>query len=664
MDSILRNHLPTETARGVVLPQTAQQVAQQDMAQFFMLCSEPLAIGDFSGHLTRVNPAFTEALGWSAEEFTASPFLKFVHADDRVTTLAVMARLGQGEKLTHFENRMKHKYGETRWMSWKVTPMPGLAISYITARDITAERTAQNLLRGVTEGLPGAVYQLDWPVKGLPRLNFISRGIEALTGYAPVELAGDPHRLFNLVVDVDRERFFDSLRFAALNRCEWHCEFRVRTVEGRERWLRGHAALKRVEYSRLWNGHLFDITDLKIAEKTLAEAKAAAEGANIAKSAFLATMSHEIRTPMNAIVGVVELLEATIEGDDNREMLGVVRTSGEALLAIIDDILDYSKIESGRMEIIKTAARVADIANSVIELFAVSAREKGLALDVEMDSASSALVEIDVVRVRQILLNLMSNAIKFTATGGVTLRACVVLADAERLNVRIEVVDTGPGVPADEHARLFEPFVQASSTATQRGTGTGLGLAICRRLADLMGGTLEMNSAVGQGTSMVLSLSLRRAAVAPVARVRAVQNAAPPKATLGHILIVEDNAVSRMVLTRQAEALGYTSDLAGNGEEALVKLSLGRYDAILCDCQMPVMDGYEFARMWRHREAGRAQPRTSVIACTASAMRAEIDRCFDVGMDDYVLKPVTLDRLREKLAAWSGKGAHVVALRA
>ena len=638
--------------------------AQAESERFFMQCDEPLAVGEFGGRMTRVNPAFTAALGWSARELTSYSFIKFVHPDDRAATLNVMARLLKGEKLVRFENRMRHKLGELRWMSWQVTPVLDRKISYLSARDITEERRAKELLRGVTEGLPGALYQMDWPYEGLPRFNFISQGIEGLTGYAPVDLAGDPHKLFALVAEADRARFHESLKVAAATGGDWLCECRIRTIEGEVRWLRGHAVPKRLGRDRVWNGYLFDITEQKRAEHTLAEAKTAAEAANVAKSTFLATMSHEIRTPMNAVIGMVELLENRAHDADSREMLSVVRSSSGALLTIIDDILDYSKIESGRMEIVTAPGNVAEITHSVTALFAMRAREKGLTIHTDIDADASMTVAVDAVRLWQILLNLMSNAIKFTLRGGVTVRVRVGAATgtADATGARpshafhFEVEDTGPGVSQEHQAHLFQPFAQAASTSAQRDSGTGLGLSICRRLAQLMGGTLEMHSTPGQGTSMRLMLPLRRAATAVPVGVPHKSLSAVPTAQ-ARILVIEANPVNCMVLKRQLDSLGYANDAACDGEAALVMLAKCRYDAILCDCQMPVMDGYAFTQAWRRLEGQAAQDsgagaRTPVRACTASAMKDELVRCLEAGMDDVLLKPVTLDGMREKLAHW------------
>ena len=273
-------------------------------------------------------------------------------------------------------------------------------------------------------------------------------------------------------------------------------------------------------------------------------------------------------------------------------------------------------------------------------------------------------VAVDVVRLRQILLNLMSNAIKFTLRGSVTMRvrAGAATGTGDTPETRdfhafyFEVDDTGPGVSQEHQAHLFQPFAQAASTSAQRGSGTGLGLSICRRLAQLMGGTLAMHSTPGQGASMRLMLPLRRAATAvPVGAPHKTLSVVPT--AQARILVIEDNPVNRMVLKRQLDSLGYANDAACDGEAALLMLAERRYDAILCDCQMPVMDGYAFTQAWRRLEAHAAQDlgggaRTPVIACTASAMQDELVRCLEAGMDDVLLKPVTLDSMCEKLAHW------------
>ena len=423
------------------------------------------------------------------------------------------------------------------------------------------------------------------------------------------------------------------------------------------------------------------ITTRKAADKMLADAKDAAEAANIAKSAFLATMSHEIRTPMNAVIGLVELLEGKVEDKDNRDMLGIVRTSTEALLTIIDDVLDYSKIEAGRMELVRTHEQVAAIVESVGALFALRAREKGISLWTEADDGARLPVLVDAVRVRQILINLVSNAIKFTAEGGVTLRVATVMRASDTVEVRITVEDTGSGVSPENQQRLFQPFAQArdapgrsalpdaasnARNSTGAAGGTGLGLVISRRLAELMGGSLSMDSASGKGTAMTLLLPLTRAqgdipqqaasamaaAVAAESASEGVANTSTASISKPNILVVEDNPVNRLVLSRQLQTLGYRCRAAVDGKEALSMLGVLRFDLILCDCQMPGMDGFAFTREWRVREAGSKLPRTPVIACTASVSAADIELCTQAGMDDYLTKPLTLERMQDKLALW------------
>ena len=642
--------------------------ALSDVERFFGLACDPLALSGFDGRMKRVNASFAHMLGWRSEEWITTSFLKFVYPADRPAMLDAMQQLESGKRVLHLETRMRHKDGSVRWVSWNATPLPEAGICYVSARDVTVERQSRELLVGVTEGLPGAVFQLVWPREGFPRFNFLSRGVEHLTGWAPVDLAGDPGKLFAQVLAEERAAFDDSLKRAATGK-EWIHEFRISTTGGAERWVRGHAVVNRSGRHRVWNGYLYDISSRKVEEQTLANAKEAAEAANTAKSVFLATMSHEIRTPMNAVIGLVELLEGKVEEKEQREMLGVVRDSSEALLTIIDDVLDFSKIEAGRMELVRSTGQVASVVESVGKLFALRAGEKGVSLETVVDSDARLPMMIDAVRVRQILINLVSNAIKFTAEGGVTLSVSTVLQEPDKAEVRITVTDTGPGISVENQTRLFQPYAQARDMRAQgpaagAATGTGLGLVISRRLAELMGGSLMMRSEQGKGTAMTLMLPLTRA------RAKITQDAAPVGPSLNasanknqasasvtriakpNILVVDDNPVNRLVLSRQLQALGYSCRAASDGKEALAMLGVLRFDAILCDCQMPGMDGFELTREWRAREVKRTLPRTPVIACTASVSQADIAQCMQAGMDDYVTKPLTLERMREKLGDW------------
>jgi PAS domain S-box-containing protein len=393
----------------------------------------------------------------------------------------------------------------------------------------------------------------------------------------------------------------------------------------------------------------------------LTGAKDAAEAAHRAKSTFLATMSHEIRTPMNAVLGMAELLEESVQNPEHKAMLETLRVASESLLAIINDILDFSKIEAGRLEIVKEDGSIASIVSSVYSLFLPRAREKRLTLQVETDKETRTPVLLDPVRVRQIVLNLVSNAIKFTEAGCITLRARMIDSNDRTLKARIDVTDTGKGMSREQMAILFKPFVQVQHDGNHRAQGTGLGLAISRQLAELLGGTLEIESEPGAGTTATLCITVERTTPLTlqsqvISRVEAgsESNQADTISTGDEprVLVVDDNPLNLDVLMRQLRRLGYSADTASGGLAALHLLKRRKYAVILNDCQMPGMDGYQLAQEIRKLEQSSGKPAIPIIACSANTQSDEIERCIAAGMNDYLLKPVTLDALKKKLASW------------
>ncbi len=399
----------------------------------------------------------------------------------------------------------------------------------------------------------------------------------------------------------------------------------------------------------------------------LRASKTAADAGNEAKSGFLAMMSHEIRTPMNGVLGMLEILSLTKLDADQRATLSVMRDSGDSLLRIIDDILDFTKIEAGKLELQPEPASVAKIIDRLCNIYSGSASSKGLVLRAHVDPRISSILTVDPLRLQQILNNFVSNAIKFTSEGEITVRAEFAGRRDGLEVVRFSVKDAGIGVSSEEMSKLFEPFTQAAAGSDRRHGGTGLGLSICRKLAAMMGGNVEMHSSPGVGTTMILTIALpvpdpsTIALFAPSASTLSAQAIAERRSAPGAgqaedektlILLVDDHPVNRMVMARQVDMLGYAAETAGDGFAALDLWSTGRFGLLITDVNMPGMDGYELAGRIREVEARTGLPRTPIIACTANAMGGEAEKCRAAGMDDYIAKPTQLPQLAEKLDRW------------
>ncbi len=417
-------------------------------------------------------------------------------------------------------------------------------------------------------------------------------------------------------------------------------------------------------------GVAFEITERKKSEEEAHRARQAAEAASRAKSEFLANMSHEIRTPMNSILGMTELTLETALNADQREYLELVKTSAHSLLAIINDVLDFSKVEAGKLELDLAPFNLKELVESTVKSFAFRARQKRLQLTLDVAPAAGGLFLGDSGRLRQVLTNLIGNAIKFTDTGSVSVTVCPELQTQSEAMLRFEVKDTGVGIPADKQRVIFEAFAQADGSATRKYGGTGLGLTISRQMVELMQGKIGVDSAPGAGSAFHFTVRLAKI-VQQMARIdappalsrvhfaRGAEHGKPAHLPL-RILVVEDNPANQKLVCYILQKQGYTVELANNGHEALEVLERSGpagVDLVLMDLQMPGMDGLSATGVIREKEK-KSGDRTPIVALTAHAMKGDFDRCLAAGMDGYISKPIQRDQLLQAIERFARKSGR------
>lgn len=383
--------------------------------------------------------------------------------------------------------------------------------------------------------------------------------------------------------------------------------------------------------------------------------------ASRAKSDFLANMSHELRTPLNGVIGMTDLIKDTGLKDEQERLVDYISTSADHLLSVINDILDFSKIEAGMMVIEKVRFDLRQCLEEIRVMNSSRVMEKGLELNIQVDDCLPREIIGDVVRIRQVLINLVGNAVKFTAQGSVTIQLSQLASQGEITRVMFSVIDTGVGIPEDKQSHIFGHFTQADSSTTRSYGGTGLGLAICKQLVELMGGKLDVDSEVDRGSRFYFVLPVlagESAEAAPAAKTTTepAPTATPSPDALAirarglRVLLAEDNPINQVYARKLLEKLGATTTCAQDGHEALDLVQRQEFDIVLMDCQMPNMDGYEATR--RIRLLGESYEKLPIIALTAYAMSEDREICITAGMDDYVTKPVDRNMLLEVIARW------------
>ncbi len=517
---------------------TERQRAEAELDHFFSASVDMLCIANADGYFKRVNPAFTQALGWSVKEMLVKPFIDFVHPDDHAATLHEVERqVAAGQKVLQFENRYRHKDGSWRVLSWNSVPQPG-GLMYATARDIT---------------------------------------------------------------------------------------------------------------------------NLKKLEQEILTAKEQADHANAAKSDFLANMSHELRTPMNSILGMTRLLyEDEDISEEHRSMIGIVYRSADNLLDILNDILDLSKIEAEELILESISFSLPDFVGNVMETMMPISSQKGIQLSCNYKGGEIPYLVGDPVRVGRILMNLVSNAVKFTDKGSVDVGISGRNLDDDNMEITFRVADTGIGIPEHKLGLIFDKFTQADASTTRRFGGTGLGLSITKQLVEKMGGTITVQSTAGKGSVFSVVIPFKTSGTRSIVTKQALsrpetdflpRSDRKPVETC-RMLLAEDHALNQSFmkeLFKRKEINHF--DMVETGVEALAAFEKNNYDLIITDCHMPEMSGFELAAAIRKKERGTNR-HIPIIAMTADAMMGTRERCLEAGMDDFITKPVNPDELELVLGRW------------
>lgn len=526
----------------------------------------------------------------------------------------------------------------------------------IVLRDVSAEAAAKVALReserryrSVVESVREVIFQAS--VEG--RWTFLNPAWEEITGIATTESLGRNYLEF--LHGEDREasrRRFRTLVNEENDECRH--EFRILHRNGRSLWMDASARVVKDAAGAIVgiSGTLTDVTDRVQAGQELERAKAAAESAALVKSEFLTTMRHEVRTPLNGVIGMAELLLGSGLKPEQVVFAETIRRSGEMLLELVNDTLDYSKMEAGRMPLVSLLFDPADVCRETVDLLAPAAARKDLELALVVDPRFPRHVLGDAGRLRQILLNLAGNAVKFTEQGEVQIRAIVGEQRPGGIVGVFEVEDTGTGIGIAAHIRplLFQPFRQADTYTAHRYGGSGLGLAISQKLTALLGGQIEVESELGRGSLFRVTIPLTLTPESgPDGHPEGTADASA-QVFKGRVPVAEDNVVNLRVASMMLEKLGLSVDVATNGTEALRAASHTAYDAIFMDCLMPQVDGYEATRRIRSTESGRRH--TLIITMTANALAEDRERCLAAGMDDYLAKPVTLTSFRQAVSRW------------
>ena len=632
------------------------------------------------GYVTQTNDAVPAMLGYSRSELIGKHFLSVSDPKDHPDALGYSVKLHSGTINSYCRDTQLIRKDNSRvWGHITVSlvrDIQGNPDYYVAiVEDISSAKAIADALiesedhyRFMVDSSP----QMPWTADASGTMTDFSDKWLSMTNLSRDEASGIGWRV--VLHPDDFHQMLHKWRHSVQTGTFYEAEHRTRIADGSYRWMRARAVPRRDADGNVirWYGSTEDIHEQKQFENELEDliqirtsalneanvelikARDTAIAALKSKSIFLANMSHEIRTPMNAVIGLTSLLREMDLPEDANLMVETIAGSGETLLRVIDDILDFSRIEANKLDIERTAINLDTVASDVITLFQNHASAKGISLTKTAPKDAMPEVLADPVRLRQILANLISNGIKFTGTGGVHL-IWDWAPQGEKIGVTFYVKDSGTGIPHDRISAIFESFTQADGSTQRRYGGSGLGLTICKRLVELMGGTITVESQVGIGSTFCIQLVFDQALS------EGLIDTGPNRLDVNsptlplHVLLAEDNEVIVMVTTRMLEHAGCTCEVAENGLRAIALAATSRFDLILMDVQMPTCDGLEATRIIRATEIQQGKPPIPIYALTANAMSGDRIVCIEAGMDGFLAKPIPVAALQQVIAEVAGR---------
>ncbi|MFZ2854181.1 MAG: PAS domain S-box protein [Rhodocyclaceae bacterium] len=609
-------------------------------------------VGNGQIHYTFLSDRVTEIRGLDREALFADAGLatRQIVEEDRERVRAGVFAAAERREAWRDEYRIEMPNGTMRWIRGEISPELEPTTSNTTLftgiwQDVTQLKEADARLREVTDNIPVAVYQYLLPDKAPHAFRFFSRGLMQICGLSAEDAVADADRLFALIHPDDRAPMANSIIQSAICQTRWSLDFRfLHRLSGEIVWIHGESQPKSLpDGSTLWNGYIADISEARRASDELRRAKEGAEAANRAKSDFLANMSHEIRTPMNGVIGMTDLALDTELSEEQREYLQIVKSSSESLLAIINDILDFSKIEAGKLLIERIPFNVWRVVGDTLKTLALRAHAKGLELICDISPDAPAFVLGDPGRLRQIIVNLVGNAIKFTEKGEVILRVEPAPGRGDDVGLLFSIIDSGIGIAQHKLDTIFDAFSQEDSSITRKYGGTGLGLTISGRLAEALGGRIWVDSALGKGSCFHFTVLFGR---------DTQQHEAAPEAagfSGARVLVVDDNPVNRRIIVGTLSGVGATVSEADSGEAALALLGKtpDAWNLVLLDACMPGIDGFTTA------ERALALPHCAglrLVMLSSGGIKGDAQRCRDIGFAAYLPKPIARDELFQVLA--------------